>query len=64
MPEDLATPLPQTEAQREVEARIEGYADQLAPRHGLRRREVPRLERRHGRRLPRDERGVRTGVRT
>jgi uncharacterized protein len=33
------TPLPQTEAQREVEARIEGYADSLASRHGMRRRE-------------------------
>jgi predicted TIM-barrel fold metal-dependent hydrolase len=33
------TPLPQTEAQREVEARINGLADALAPRHGMSRRE-------------------------
>ena len=33
------TPLPQTEAQREVEARIESYAETLAPQHGMRRRE-------------------------
>ena len=33
------TPLPQTEAQREVEGRIESYAQALAPQHGMKRRE-------------------------
>ena len=33
------TPLPQTEAQREVEDRIESYAQALAPQHGMKRRE-------------------------
>ena len=33
------TPLPQTAAQRQVEARVENYASTLAPRHGMTRRE-------------------------
>ena len=33
------TPLPQTESQREVEGRIETYAQALAPQHGMKRRE-------------------------
>ena len=32
------TPLPQSEEQREVEARIESYAQELAPQHGMKRR--------------------------
>ena len=33
------TPLPQTAAQRQVEARIESYASRSRPRHGMTRRE-------------------------
>ena len=33
------TPLPRSESQREVEARIEAHALELAPRHGMTRRE-------------------------
>ena len=54
------TPLPQTEAQRQVEARIESYASiRSRSRHGMTAPRVPCFERRARRRFHGDERGVR-----
>ncbi len=56
------TPLPRSESQRRVEARIEDHAASLAPRHGMTRREFLASSAGHGGRVPGDERGLRAGV--
>ena len=49
--------------QQRVEARIKELADGLGPRHGMDRRRFLRLQRGHGGRVPRHERGVRPALR-
>jgi hypothetical protein len=53
------TPLPQSEDQRRVEARISDLAEELAPEHGLSRRGLPVVGRGHVRRPSGHERSLR-----
>ena len=60
---DEFMPMPQTERQKKVEARMNALADEYGRKNGLSRRALLPDRGRHGDRLRRHERGLRSALR-